>query len=296
MANTIKKTQLTEKRRIRAWIEKNSKWISPIPSMITMLAAVIGFGWHFASLEIDKQVNAKLDTPLKNITQLQTDLGRLQSRVETFIQLEQRRLEQLGDIKPTELGRQLPKATAVLQGAAELRVAPPSNFDHFQAVLRDATRTTPGFWPAAAALVDYQSSIQANLNTQTLGTCFTPAKLEHSFKGNIFTDGTALTSMPRYYEFLNCSLDLGDTTAFNQANLYGIDNPLRANQPIIFRMEGVRVIYHGGPIIPIQEIQCRNCTYEFNGGETPKPPTKRLIESLLYAELDNVNLDIPHGS
>jgi hypothetical protein len=270
------------------WLKRSGYWFWPLLTILISCPIL----WFGLSSAIDKHIDGKLAEPLRQMAQIRLDDADLKGQLKNLMDLYKEKIKHDASLTVDELRRQLPATTLALKSATVLRVPPPSNFGQLETVLRSTNRSNPGFWPAAAALISYESSLQSITQPQAQGNCFTVEKVRHSFKGNL-VGPSPITNFPRYYEFGDCRLDLGDLDALNRANLPFLNDPSRAHQPVIFRLVHVELIYGGGAVLPFQEVDCTECTFDITSPVTPSEPSKRLIEKLLYADLNAVKLERP---
>jgi len=90
----------------------------------------------------------------------------------------------------------------------------------------------------------------------------------------------------------DCTLQLDDLNGFD--NSYAvklIENSPKGRVPIALVLVRVKVIYRGGPLVPIIGMKAYGCEFEF---DIPKPPPTRgksLLEAIL-SDFSKPNLDI----
>lgn len=100
--------------------------------------------------------------------------------------------------------------------------------------------------------------------------------------------------------FEDCSIDLADIAGFTEGNWYRrLWVMAEGKTPYItIRLTNVRVIYNGGPILPVNRIVFTNCLFDFHLNADPKSMQGRSIVKLLLAsdDLQHTNVEVVAGS
>lgn len=140
-------------------------------------------------------------------------------------------------------------------------------------------------WGAAAQMVSYRSELQGEV-----------VERPDCFKSQ--ADGQpGRTMVERIYN--DCTLNLDDAATFNilAPKLYQ-DHPDGTRSvgqiSLTLVLTNGTVTYSGGPIIAIERLLCRNCSFKLRTPETVPPlPGRALSQQLLTANLSDVSVTLP---
>ena len=186
----------------------------------------------------------------------------------------------MAELPPQDFQKNLPKLEITLTAAANSsRVRDPAISDKLQDKFSKSNEDAPGFWPAAAAMINYRS-VRAGGD---LSDCLAkPSPHEVTFHDGLgpitVKNGQAtFTVGPDVYE--NCRIELDSLSA--QAR-YSEQLPIRS---IVFRH--CLVIYHGGIIMfppsSVGSLVFTECTFAIETPPQPPQSGKTLLSSLLSA-------------
>jgi hypothetical protein len=189
-----------------------------------------------------------------------------------------------------ELGLVSAKAkVAALEGGAGVDVKS-KKFTALSKAVAGVTSREPDnldAWQAASQLINLKSAVSSSEDRQSI-SCFTQhPSVEGNGVGNVLIVEAALH---------DCVLKLDDLTGWAGSPL---EITLRRsivapNEEFILHLVGVRILYAGGPVIPVRAFTCVNCSF---GIESPAPPPEKgaeLIQHLLVADLGN-KIDVNLG-
>jgi hypothetical protein len=165
------------------------------------------------------------------------------------------------------------KFTALSKAVAGVTSREPSNADA---------------WQAASQLINLKSVVSSPEDRQSI-SCFAqhPATVDGNSVGGVFVVETTLR---------DCILKLDDLTGWAGSPLemtlrHSIVVP---HEEFKLNLVGVRILYSGGPVIPVRSFTCVDCSFRI---ESPGPPPQKgaeLIQNLLVADLEN-RIDVNLG-
>lgn len=100
-----------------------------------------------------------------------------------------------------------------------------------------------------------------------------------------------------YYR--DCVMDIGDPSPFEGTTVARILHIEPGERVAVgISLENVRVVYHGGPLLPVVFFTFSNCTFDFQMSTPPPQDGISLTQTLLAAnDIKNVKFGhpIPNG-
>jgi hypothetical protein len=133
-------------------------------------------------------------------------------------------------------------------------------------------------WQAAGELISFRAPVLGSLNP-----CAKPEYVR--FVTNTGEFGPNIKRMAQFY-FKDCVLVLNDKLDFMNSEAYHqfVNTP---GAGIGLGLLNVRIVYRGGPIMPVDTIAFVGCTFDFQIQAPPPPTARPLTQTLLAAS--NIN-------
>lgn len=261
------------------WLKKRSYWISPLVSLIG-IAVGTGFMLRFFTLTVDERISSKLEGPMKEFHQVQVDVGKLNGKLETLVELEKARIQRLSELRPEDLKARLPEVADALSAASALGAFTSEDVKNSLkrnlSLIRDRDSN---FWPAAAAMVSYRSGDALPKLPPCRLSDQPPAKLAEDMSAEATSFKFALIP------FENCEVVLDSPEAQ--------DRYLKVLGLFDIEFRHCRVIYRGGPLFfPARVVPGRktlslifeDCVFEMSTRATPPKDGQEVVSRLLVAE------------
>jgi hypothetical protein len=291
-------------------------------SKVSGVAAVVASLAAAASLVIGVvQANRMRSSVQGQVASIQGQVTRLQSdlRMLTGV-LRPELLNQLGPVITSAIQLQDRDVGAVLQqpinvlgvlrqNKVRLSMADIEPSSEATRNMIQAHPTVPEVWNIAAQLVSYRSELQAQFGAVDLPNCLSlrDPRMDHDHitVGNQQYDipGFSSVKFPHWQTHAsetNCILDLDDDGSFSQTAVGQYFEEVRRLHPgldvVSIVLDHAVIRYSGGKLIPITEIQFKNCLFDFRAPKTAPPiPGRKLTDQLLLADLNSGSAQIPAG-
>ncbi len=245
------------------------------------------------SHSIDDQIDAKLKSPLAQLSDQGRILARIEGRTEAITDLlkivVQNEIRRAASLPMEEFKRSLlDLKTALSVARGEHVSASAEAVASIKSKLIKIDQDTPGFWGAAAAVISYQSPERVG----DLPDCLLadPVGKDWSVRGNVVTHGPLVYS--------NCSIALNDPRA--------VDILARTLTIANLMLKRCVVIYKGNPIIlpplppprdrVIGSIIFDDCTFDISTRGTPLAVGRELLTALLNARDPRSITFTPNGA
>jgi hypothetical protein len=187
------------------------------------------------------------------------------------------------DALKRDLGLVSAKArVAALEGGAGVDVKSKKFTALSEAVAGVTSRepTNADAWQAASQLINLKSVVSSSEDRQSI-SCFAqrPA-VEGNSVGTFLVVETTLR---------DCILKLDDLTGWAGSPLemtlrHSIVAP---HEEFKLNLVGVRILYSGGPVIPVRSFTCVDCSFRIESLAPPPQKGAALIQNLLVADLEN---------
>jgi hypothetical protein len=97
---------------------------------------------------------------------------------------------------------------------------------------------------------------------------------------------------PEIITMHDCTLALDDLNGFNLIPV-AMRNRLVPGAAVLMNLVRVRITYHGGEIIPVNQIMAYDCSFDFSIDKSPTVRGQRLLEAFLSEDLSSPNPQIP---
>jgi hypothetical protein len=143
-------------------------------------------------------------------------------------------------------------------------------------------------WQAAFQLVSYRSESSNVVSQNSKQSCFLAGDIALQQLRNT-TDAVVHSGV----EIIggNCTLNLDDVDTFHSSSFstfYEEADRRSLGKPRILALYHATIIYSGGTVIPINQIICDACTFEFRAPlHVPPVPGRLLTDQLLTADLND---------
>jgi hypothetical protein len=195
-----------------------------------------------------------------------------------YLKIVDDRLKHVSQLSPPEFQRSLPEVKATLVIAKTERVEPtPETIAGIRSNFGSSDSNAPDFWGAATAMINLRST-----GVPVTGRMCVNDRVAWTPQGSVWQS----------IEFHECTLVIDDGTAF-AAFLKKYNRP---DTPLGFVLTRVRVVYHGGPLIPKAfSFEFINCSFDFSLAQ-PDPvigPGRTLIKKMIaVADLPNAKIEV----
>jgi hypothetical protein len=160
----------------------------------------------------------------------------------------------------------------------------------------------PQVWQAASELISYRYSFSEGVEL--------PPEIARMFgspvpnSGNCFEQQRKLLIPPpaagppllNILTWNDCTLRLDDIEGYENSLAVQLSKQHNASPvPIRLALVRVKIVYHGGPIIPIVGMQTFGCEFEFEVPTVPPVRARQLLEAILAEDSTNPNIAIPNA-
>jgi hypothetical protein len=226
----------------------------------------------------------------------------------------------VSEIQSPKSQQQLDANLALLTGQIRVdqvqgRKPKAANVEKISAAIQAASQMHPDdseVWRAAMQLVSYRSGLQVTL-PENMPDCLDVPE----FNSDQYTskDGNKTPLVPGFMNappqipwraharINNCVLNLDANPHFAESKMGQYFASVKLHHPntvkLFIEVHDARIIYSGGPMLPVSEIRFANCVFDLHPAYTIPPPKGRaLAGQLLVANLsqDVLNLPPPDGT
>jgi len=251
-----------------------------------VLALLAGAGWVF-SLYIDHSFASHLAPVEQRLDSLSERLAKVEGRTQVAA-LVHSDLDRIAKLPSSEFAKNLPFVGKVLSTAksGDLPI-PQQTVSDLKSKLVTADRSDPGFWYAAAAVIDYSAPVQA----APLPDCYNVSPASSLWKP---TPGE-LQLLSLGPTWGHCSLDLNAAIpATIQRTIDSLSNgPWHKHVKVV--CEHCQIRYSGGPVPllegNIKKLVLIGCAFDFTPNAKPSKSGEHVIEQLIQAaDLSHVEL------
>lgn len=213
-----------------------------------------------------------------------------------------------------QLAANLALAGAQLQVArSEGRNPDPKKLEALQNAIANASQTHPEIpesWQAAVQLVNYKYRPQSTpaLPLQNcLDMAIPGANVDRLY--GLTPGGTAVTDVPGFTDAQaphwmshavlgNCALSLDDDGSFPSSSVGKFFEEVKKHHPnadqFVLVLTNAHITYSGGKLLPVSEIQFKDCSFEFRPPtEIPGKGSQLVMSQLLRANVSEGTLQLP---
>ena len=207
------------------------------------------------------------------LLQLNTSVSAANGELNAIRKLWEEQLKKSSELLPKQLREHLPQTADALKAARILNLSPPSQLASIQEGLRATDHTVPGYWPAMAQFISYQSRLESTVSPASrLTRCYdVPPAL-------IASPGETKNIWKEPLEWRDCEVDLDE------------DMPKEWWDSItglkLYREEVPAVKDLAGPNV----LQFTDCLVHYDGGKIPD----RIYKLLGFATFHNCLLELDY--
>jgi hypothetical protein len=292
-----------------------SEWLKnfggPITTVIVILGAFLAGVEYVVRSEV-ADIRSDVGSVKSEVSELKTASSKTNDRIDDVLKeaLERAFPVSSPTEKKAELEEGFKRAKDLMRFASSESISlnPEliENYGRQVAALSKEPSVSGAVWPAAAELINYRSSYTAGVEIppdiasrigppiQNLGNCLgRPMSYWKAAPHMQYPDGSTIASRIILHD---CTLYLDDVRGFDDSRIVSdVKSRIvsgKVDTPFFLTLVRVKIVYKGGPIIPVAEILALGCSFDFDVPAAPPPRGKDLLEAILSENLDSSKLDL----
>jgi hypothetical protein len=233
---------------------------------------------------IDNRIASKLAEPLKQLQQIQIDVAKVSTKLDTFIDLEKERLNKLAQLPPAQFRQHLPDVKNAVEDAIALDVPAPDNLHLLQQnLIAIDDERGPDYWNTVALFASYRSRQMEAEHVEFLLTT-APLCKDVNFHMEGFIRPPSPHQGAKTIFWTNCVVSLEE-----ELKLTSDPEGMFSDRKVDIRFRQCLVKYSGGTISHMfDHATFENCIFVFSSITVPTKRGQEFLRSLLRSTSSTV--------